>query len=75
MNNSICTLFDNILIDIHKFKSLHKFPTAKPYVSGMKNVRFRCGKHKKYKGITALLPNHFSIPPYPFFQSSPEKPE
>ena len=23
MNNSICTLFDNILIDIHKFKSLH----------------------------------------------------
>ena len=22
MNNSICTLFDNILIDIHKFKSL-----------------------------------------------------
>ena len=24
MNNSICTLFDNILIDIHKFKSLHK---------------------------------------------------
>ena len=24
MNNSICTLFDNILIDIHKFKSLQK---------------------------------------------------
>jgi hypothetical protein len=24
MNNSICTLFDNILIDIHKFKSLHR---------------------------------------------------
>lgn len=24
MNNSICTLFDNILIDIHKFKSLRK---------------------------------------------------
>ena len=24
MNNSICTLFDNILIDIHKFKSLHE---------------------------------------------------
>ena len=23
MNNSICTLFDNILIDIHKFKSHH----------------------------------------------------
>ena len=23
MNNAICTLFDNILIDIHKFKSLH----------------------------------------------------
>mgnify|MGYP000609676543 CR=1 FL=1 len=44
-------------------------------VSGMKNVRFRRGKHKKYKGITALLPNHFSIPPYLFFQSSPEKPE
>ena len=40
MNNSICTLFDNILIDIHKFKSLHYekhstkvfilFGTAKP---------------------------------------------
>ena len=26
MNNSICTLFDNILIDIHKFKSLHYLP-------------------------------------------------
>ena len=25
MNNSICTLFDNILIDIHKFKSLHRY--------------------------------------------------
>lgn len=25
MNNSICTLFDNILIDIHKFKSLQYF--------------------------------------------------
>ena len=25
MNNSICTLFDNILIDIHKFKSLHYY--------------------------------------------------
>ena len=24
MNNAICTLFDNILIDIHKFKSLHR---------------------------------------------------
>ena len=24
MNNSICTLFDNILIDIHKFKSLQQ---------------------------------------------------
>ncbi len=28
MNNSICTLFDNILIDIHKFKSLHRKETA-----------------------------------------------
>lgn len=27
MNNSICTLFDNILIDIHKFKSLHSYKT------------------------------------------------
>jgi hypothetical protein len=27
MNNSICTLFDNILIDIHKFKSLHCLKT------------------------------------------------
>lgn len=51
------------------------FFMEKPYVSGMKNVRFRRGKHKKYKGITALSPNHFSIPPYLFFQSSPEKPE
>ena len=25
MNNSICTLFDNILIDIHKFKSLQHY--------------------------------------------------
>ena len=25
MNNSICTLFDNILIDIHKFKSLQMY--------------------------------------------------
>ena len=25
MNNSICTLFDNILIDIHKFKSLQQY--------------------------------------------------
>ena len=27
MNNSICTLFDNILIDIHKFKSLQYIPS------------------------------------------------
>lgn len=69
----------------HHMEILHKTTTLderiyyihslKPYVSGMKNVRFRRGKHKKYKGITALLPNHFSIPPYLFFQSSPEKPE
>ena len=25
MNNAICTLFDNILIDIYKFKSFHCF--------------------------------------------------
>ena len=35
MNNSICTLFDNILIDIHKFKSLQYF-----IVLGLNNVDF-----------------------------------
>ena len=34
MNNSICTLFDNILIDIHKFKSLHYLLLLKLYQKG-----------------------------------------
>ena len=34
MNNSICTLFDNILIDIHKFKSLHKVKSDYPNIYG-----------------------------------------
>lgn len=41
MNNSICTLFDNILIDIHKFKSLHcirKVATAKSIVTSVKFI-------------------------------------
>ena len=33
MNNSICTLFDNILIDIHKFKSLHSIQKQTFFVS------------------------------------------
>ena len=36
MNNAICTLFDNILIDIHKFKSLLYFiPFAELYKGGL----------------------------------------
>ena len=34
MNNSICTLFDNILIDIHKFKSLRTETYKTAYSSG-----------------------------------------
>ena len=33
MNNSICTLFDNILIDIHKFKSLHYKSSNQIYIT------------------------------------------
>ena len=34
MNNSICTLFDNILIDIHKFKSLRFFENKPDALQG-----------------------------------------
>ena len=39
MNNSICTLFDNILIDIHKFKSLQLNVVSKDKNGQLKEVQ------------------------------------
>ena len=39
MNNSICTLFDNILIDIHKFKSLHRLVNGLEIKKGMMTLK------------------------------------
>ena len=49
MNNAICTLFDNILIDIHKFKSLHYIV----YLIAMA-FRLKTGKRCTYKAIQEL---------------------
>ena len=52
MNNSICTLFDNILIDIHKFKSLrylfvkftHIFITFAAFTNKSTNEKYTINK-------------------------------
>ena len=48
MNNSICTLFDNILIDIHKFKSLHNENSEYTGIIEKTNKRHKYEKLMKF---------------------------
>ncbi len=58
MNNSICTLFDNILIDIHKFKSLHiiesirkQYPVSDLTIKELESYLTPCSFPKRYQLI------------------------
>ena len=54
MNNSICTLFDNILIDIHKFKSLLYEDNEIGYIS-LLVIGITCGIVKEMPLSTGLI--------------------
>ena len=55
MNNSICTLFDNILIDIHKFKSLHYIIPIPPLPEQQKISEILNAWDKAIKKQTQLI--------------------